>query len=190
MGTKDEAKDSASGKKHDQSLLRIELGGGNRPAGGYFNVDIEPGDNVDLVADFNKPLPFDDCSCREVYSSHCFEHVANVSALIREVARICVVGSPVTIKVPHFGQEMAMCPGHLHVLSEQNIEHFREFSDDWWTGPRKLSHISTEYTPTKWFEQASNLFPKLNRNQIFRYIQNTCHECVFMFVVQDTENYK
>ena len=148
-------------------------------------MDIREQPGVDVVADFNLPLPFLDDSVEEVYSSHCFEHVSNVYRLLQEICRICVPDALVIIKVPHFGQEMAMCPGHVHVISEQMIQHFDEFPSQWWNGKKRLKLMKKQYVPTGHLAEAKRLFPKMSDEQIYRYIQNTCHEVVFRFRVRE-----
>ena len=67
----------------------IELGGGDKP---YFrpNLDVRPGEMVDIVADFNKPLPIQDSQYDGVFSSYCIEHISwrKVRAFIADVYRI------------------------------------------------------------------------------------------------------
>ncbi len=165
-------------------MVKIEIGGGENPLSGFLNCDIRNLPTVDKVIDFNQKLPFEDNYVTEVYSSHCLEHVENVVDLIRDIVRICKVGSKVTFIVPHFGQDMAMSPGHVHIISEQMIGHMNEFEKFWWSScDKKLTLRHTEYTPSKWFNRAKQLFPRFSNEEIFRYIQNTCHEIKFTFTV-------
>jgi len=166
-----------------RQTLRIELGGGSKPAGGFINCDLVAGPGVDVVIDFNRPLPWNDDTVTEVYSSHCLEHVSNVFGLLNEICRVCVVGARFTFAVPHYGQEMAMCPGHVHVISEQMIEHFREFPHVF-SGPKKLVLINKSYGPTKYYAEAARLFPKLSAEQIYRFVSNTCHDVRFITEVR------
>ena len=67
----------------------IELGGGDKP---YFrpNLDVRPGPTVDIVADFNQPLPLNDGSYDGVFSCYCIEHISwrKVRLFLTEVFRI------------------------------------------------------------------------------------------------------
>lgn len=67
----------------------IELGGGNRP---YFrpNLDVRSGENIDIVADFNEPLPISNDEYDGVFSCYCIEHLSwrKVRLFISEVFRI------------------------------------------------------------------------------------------------------
>lgn len=76
----------------------VELGGGEtcvfRP-----NVDVRPGPTVDIVADFNNPLPIPDKSYDGVYSSYNIEHMSwrKVKQFISEIYRILDDGGVVFV---------------------------------------------------------------------------------------------
>lgn len=166
--------------------IKIDVGGGIYPKEGFINCDMLDDPIVDVRADFSMGIPLPDDFVDELYSSHCLEHVQDVSILIRDIARVCRVGASVTIKVPHFGQEMAMCPGHLHVISEHMIQHFDEFEEAWWHDmDKKLKIKSKQYTPTQWFDRARELFPTFTDEDIYRFVPNTCHEVTFNFIVEE-----
>lgn len=67
----------------------IELGGGDRP---YFrpNLDVRSGTSIDIVADFNEPLPIPENEYNGVFSQFCIEHLSwrKVKLFISEVHRI------------------------------------------------------------------------------------------------------
>lgn len=67
----------------------IELGGGQNPMI-HPNVDVVPGTNVDIVADFEKRLPFEDKTVDGVFCKYAIEHISwkNVEHFIQEVSRI------------------------------------------------------------------------------------------------------
>lgn len=71
----------------------IELGGGTRP---YFrpNLDVRKAENVDIVADFNEPLPIENEEYDGVFSSYCIEHISwrKVKQFLKEVHRILKPG--------------------------------------------------------------------------------------------------
>jgi SAM-dependent methyltransferase len=182
METRSTRKDTSKRTKDDNTLLRIELGGGSKCKAGFLNCDHTPGSDVEL--DINNPLPFADDSVIEVYSSHCLEHIDNVFGVLREICRVCVVGAKVTIAVPHHGQEMAMCPDHRHVISEKMVDHFKEFPEAYWTGTKRLALLEKTFRPTAHYAEAKRLFPHLNTIQIYRFIQNTCHDVTFVFRVE------
>lgn len=163
-------------------MLKVEIGGGSLPKPGFINVDRCP--MADRIINLESDaLPFETSSVDEVYSSHCLEHIRNLIHLVSEIARICKPGARVEIRVPHWGQEMAMCFDHKQVISEDQARHFSECKDFWCGGHGSLRCVNTSYTPNGHFAEAKNLFPHLTDLQIYRFIQNTCHEIVFEFIV-------
>jgi predicted SAM-dependent methyltransferase len=73
----------------------LELGGGDNPRfskriGNGINVDVRASPQVDLLADFNKPLPFPSEEFDLVYSQFVIEHISwrNVQQFINELYRV------------------------------------------------------------------------------------------------------
>jgi len=85
----------------------VELGGGDRPRV-RPNVDCRPGPAVDVVADFNKPLPFKDGEFDGAFSQYALEHVSwrNVRAFLKEVCRIIKPGGKAAFVVPNTEEQM------------------------------------------------------------------------------------
>lgn len=67
----------------------IEFGGGKYPLI-RPNVDILEGPNVDIIADFNEPLPFADAEYDGIFCQYAIEHLGwrNVENFIKELYRI------------------------------------------------------------------------------------------------------
>lgn len=67
----------------------LELGGGTVP---MFrpNLDVRQAENVDIVADFNEPLPVEDNTYDGIFSKFCIEHISwrKVKLFLEEVYRI------------------------------------------------------------------------------------------------------
>lgn len=157
--------------------LKVELGGGDKPrGGGYLNVDRCAG--ADVVCDLERePLPFADGSVDALYSSHCLEHVANVAGVLREVARVCREGAAVEFRLPHWLHPMAMCPGHVHVLSDEQVRRWAELPEIFFAGcPRRLRLLGVEYVPDARLEEARGLFPGLADEALMRFLPGCCHE--------------
>lgn len=55
-------------------MLKVNLGAGAESKEGYVNVDIYKQENIDLVHDLTKPLPFKKNSIDVLYSRHSIEH--------------------------------------------------------------------------------------------------------------------
>lgn len=97
----------------------IELGGGNKP---YFrpNLDVRAGENIDIVADFNQPLPLPDEEYDGVVSVFCIEHLSwrKVRLFLEECFRILKVGGRVVYITANTEKQME------HVLAKE------EWDDD------------------------------------------------------------
>ena len=170
--------------------LKVELGGGRRPKGdGFINVDILECPEVDIKCDFNLVgalecrLPFRSNSVSDLYSSHCLEHISVYQGLLHEIARVCVLGARVEIRVPHWNSDMAAAAGHCHVVSETVVDHWQRYADDWWTGEKMMMLVKTTHVPSKHFARARLLHPLWSNADIYRYLSGTCHEIRFFFQV-------
>lgn len=176
---------------HKRSLaLKVELGGGTKSLPGFMNVDLL--DLADVKMDLEqvgrgvRKLPFADDSVSEVYSSHCLEHVRVLHGVLQEICRVCHKGAKVTLITPHWGQSMAMCPGHVHTISEQMVDHWEDYAADWYGDSKKMLRLTgRSYRPTKHFSESKELFPHFTDEQVYRYIQNTCHDITHVFEVVD-----
>ena len=74
-------------------MKAVELGGGNNPV--YRpNCDVRSLPNVDMVVDFEKPIPLPSDEYDFVYSSYVIEHVSwrNLPQFVKEIYRILKVG--------------------------------------------------------------------------------------------------
>jgi len=88
----------------EQRFRVIEIGGGDRPTycrkyGNGINLDVRPMETVDIVCDFEKPLPLPSNEYDMVYSAFCVEHVSwrNIRNLIREMYRVLKVNGRVVV---------------------------------------------------------------------------------------------
>lgn len=57
--------------------MKIDLGCGRRKKQGYFGVDCQQLDGVDLVCDCNQIIPLDDSIADEIQASDFLEHINN-----------------------------------------------------------------------------------------------------------------
>jgi len=95
------------------SLLRLNLGCGDRHMQGWVNVDHISACNPEIVCDLEKfPWPFDDDSVGEIMMSHVLEHLGESRdvylGIIKELYRVCTHNASIHIYVPH--------PRHDHFL--------------------------------------------------------------------------
>lgn len=85
-------------------MIKVNLGCGEFPLDGFINVDILPLKEVDLISDFNYPLPFKTNSIDLIYAGHVIEHLQIDKALefLKEIYRVLKPGGKVFIVVPDF----------------------------------------------------------------------------------------
>lgn len=75
----------------EQGVIKLDLGGGNHPAQGYVNVDIQYYPEVDLLLDITKlqehfpPRSVDAIMCRDTLQ--CFSH-AHIRGILRDWHRL------------------------------------------------------------------------------------------------------
>ncbi len=165
-------------------MIKLEIGGGIKPRGeGYLNLDLtEAADiifNLDTIPSGGK-LPFEDESVEAVYSSHCFEHLLDPLLVLREVARVCVVGAPVEIRCPHPLSDLAMVSGHRSVLSPicmKNWTHyFHETDFPRTTCPRRLRIDRIEVSPSELIDEIQKLYPRWSREQLMEFAPRAAHD--------------
>lgn len=179
----------------DSSAIRLDLGGGSKARAGFINVDQDQESNVicDLqaVCDGKARLPWKDGEVKEVYSSHCFEHLSNLKGLLWEICRVCAAGSPVEIRVPHWNQSMAMVDGHRHTWSETAVRQVCETCiPHWWAGSaRRLKLLRVEKQPGEKHQLALKHFARfgINGQDIMDLFPDTCHEVRYCFEVVNND---
>ena len=157
--------------------MKIEIGGGRTARGdGFVNLDQIP--EADIVIDLESGvLPFADDSIDEVYSAHCLEHVQNAEKILAEILRVCKAGAPVELRFPHWLHPMASCPGHVHVISDRQVQIWCDA-----TGYPMLSHgkgfelLGIHYQIDVAFAQLRKKFPMLTDEEVAQFIPSCCHE--------------
>lgn len=103
--------------------IRIDLGCGANKREGYVGIDRMGGPEVDHVVDLmNEPLPFEDDSVDEVFSSHFLEHVQDPHRVLREILRVCRHGAKVHIWTPYNRHCAAFLGGHVSYHNELTWE--------------------------------------------------------------------
>jgi predicted SAM-dependent methyltransferase len=69
-------------------MKKLNLGCGKKIKKEYVNLDLYPLPGVDVVADINKPLPFENDTFDEVLTEHVLEHMVELDPLLGELHRI------------------------------------------------------------------------------------------------------
>lgn len=97
----------------------LECGGGNVP---LFrpNCDVRAGDNIDIVADFNKPLPFKDGEWNGVFCKFALEHVSwrSVRSFIKEIYRILAPGGQAVFITANLLEQARMIVDAPHLADD------------------------------------------------------------------------
>lgn len=100
-------------------MMKVDLGCGTNKQIGFIGVDRFPLADVDIVADIDRGLPFDDDSVDTVFASHSLEHVLNLTGALKEIYRICKHGAQICIVAPYSEQKLNISnPFHLHCFNE------------------------------------------------------------------------
>jgi predicted SAM-dependent methyltransferase len=85
----------------EKGVTRLNLGAGSDIQKGWQNVDIHPGEGIDVVCDVSH-LAFNDNSIEKIYASDVLEHImyVKVQATLKEWHRVLASKGTITIKVP------------------------------------------------------------------------------------------
>ncbi|EHP29017.1 hypothetical protein SMGD1_0490 [Sulfurimonas gotlandica GD1] len=96
-------KNNSQQKLKSKDFIKVELGcGPNKKIKDAISVDIVDLDEVDIVANINNGLPFDDNSIDEIYSFHFLEHVSDLEFVLKEIHRVLKPNGKKIGTVPHF----------------------------------------------------------------------------------------
>lgn len=110
-----------------RTIVKINLGCGNKRKAGFVGVDKYPCDAVEITADITEKLPFGDATVSEVWADNVIEHVGDIPALMREIHRVCIAEALVTFITPHFTSISSWTdPTHVHHLSYFSMDHFEK----------------------------------------------------------------
>jgi ubiquinone/menaquinone biosynthesis C-methylase UbiE len=109
--------------------LKLDLGcGPTRRAPDVVGVDVLDSPAVDIVGDVVEVLrALGDESVAEIYSSHLFEHLDDLSDAIAEIERVLVVGGGLHVVVPHFSNAYYYSdPTHRRPFGLYTFSYFAE----------------------------------------------------------------
>lgn len=113
---------------NNEKMVKIELGCGKTKNPGFIGVDRFNLPGVDIVADLNKSLPFDDSSVDVVFACHSLEHMDDIQHTMKEIYRICKHKAFVLVLAPYYNTYTNIAnPYHL---SNYNEDTFRFFTTE------------------------------------------------------------
>ncbi|MFJ4195320.1 class I SAM-dependent methyltransferase [Pseudomonas sp. NPDC089534] len=99
--------------------MKLDVGCGPKCLPGFVGVDRFPLPGVQVIADLDKPLPFENDSVEVVHAAHSLEHVSDLMFTMRELYRVCKHRAQVCIVVPYYEQKLNLAnPYHLQVFNE------------------------------------------------------------------------
>lgn len=117
----------------------VDLGCGLAKKPEFIGVDRFQLPGVDIIADLDGKLPFDDSSVDLVYASHSLEHVKDLMHTIREIYRICKHGAQVCIVAPYYEQKLNFAnPYHIQAFNEHTPRFWTDYpyspipKEEWW----------------------------------------------------------
>ncbi len=116
-------------------MTKLNLGCGNKRKEGFLGLDKFRTEAVDIVADIEEALPFDDSSVHEIWMDNVIEHIRDIPRLMKELHRVCVSGATITVITPHFASLASWRdPTHIHHLSYFSMDHFERQAVSHYTG--------------------------------------------------------
>jgi len=128
-----------------RTRARLYLGAGNKRLHGYFHVDIQPADGIDVAWDLNTtPWPWDDDAACAIVAEDLVEHLdIGLVGFCDEAWRVLRPGGELFVRTPHHeGKSSWIDPTHRWHLGEEAF-HYLDPAREW---GRLYSH----YTPRKW----------------------------------------
>jgi SAM-dependent methyltransferase len=134
------------GPHRDLPRLRLDLGCGQRKREGFVGVDRIDAPTVDVVADLESRLPFDDNSAIEVHCHSVVEHLREPIAFFDEVHRILHASGSFTVYVPHFSNPYGHSdPTHQHLYGLYSFQYLTPHSRQ-----RFRRKVPDHYTTAHW----------------------------------------
>ncbi len=120
------------------SLMRLNLGCGNKHMDDWVNVDKVATPAVDQVVDLEEfPWPWADDSVDEVLLFHVLEHLGARTdvylGIFKELYRVCRDGATILIAVPHPRHDSFISdPTHVRPITPEGINLFSQAANREW----------------------------------------------------------
>lgn len=107
-------------------VMKLDIGSGKLKREGFVGVDLSLGALIDVCANLDKGLPFQDNTFSEIWMSHVFEHLNDPVRSMDEIWRVCKDGATVEIRGPHFSSPHLVWsdPTHKRGLSLSTFQYF------------------------------------------------------------------
>jgi SAM-dependent methyltransferase len=134
--------------------LKVDLGCGQQKAPGHVGVDMVDGPEVDIVADLEHVLPFDDDSVAEARCKSVLEHLNDPIGFLDEVHRILRPDGHLWVFVPHFANPYGHSdPTHRHLWGLYSFQYLATAENQLYR--RK---VPDHYTNRRWRVRDQELY--------------------------------
>lgn len=159
----------------------LDIGCGRNKYPGAIGVDFLDLPGVDVVADLNERLPFDDESFDVVYSNQVLEHVPNLIPVVAECHRLLRPGGLLLAHVPYFRSSWsAVDPTHVRQFSLNSMnyfvrgqyehKHYRFFEQSFSSIERYLDY-NYPRSPLRWmFTRLAQRWPNRFENSVLSFL--------------------
>lgn len=128
------------------SKNKLVVGSAGKPTPDAITLDIDPEHNPDVVHDLHVvPLPFDDNQFQEITCHHVLEHLNDLSAVMKDLHRICRKDGTLYIEVPHHTSWCAKTPDHKLYFNWFAFDGYLASEKTWRTG-KKFKLVKREIT--------------------------------------------
>lgn len=111
--------------------MKLNLGCGPAAAEGFTNVDWVAWPGVDVIADLDKPWPWDDGSVQFILASHVFEHLSEPVHFMTEAWRVLQSATDVSpggvllVCVPYYKHQNSFAdPTHKRHCTEHSFDYW------------------------------------------------------------------
>jgi SAM-dependent methyltransferase len=103
----------------------LDIGCGRKKLPGAIGLDQLPLPGVDIVADLNEALPFDDETFDAVHADQVLEHVPDLVMVVYEAHRILKPGGMLVAHTPYFRSSWAhIDPTHARSFTINSMDYF------------------------------------------------------------------
>lgn len=186
--------------------MKLDIGCGPKCLPGFVGVDRFPLPGVQVVADLDKPLPFEDDSIELVHAAHSLEHVSDLMFTMRELYRVCKHKAQICIVVPYYEQKLNLAnPYHLQVFNEHTPrfwsscswapidkkEYYHPHAVTWGLSQSDNSNPGLEIRLLRmeffYFPRFSKMDPSC-RIELRQHLTDVCHQVAYHLVVWKEDN--
>ena len=175
-------------------MARLNLGSNKKIRKGWINLDAQNLEGVDIVHDVTEsPLPFDDGSIDEIYSSEFLEHIdfRMTRAVLAECYRVMRKGATMTISCPDIGK---MCEYYANKQICECVKHKPKDIEDAKANPNcKKCGGRAVINPTRWrlafLGAQKNRWDYHNNIIYWDYIRNILDEIGFKNITKKNDKY-